>query len=279
MVNTQQQMVNKSVNLVSISKPTDYTKTKTAEETIAWVARVSNPSNQNNSKTAIKLLKYLILHKHWSPFEMMHLCIEIKSTRDITKQILRHKSFSFQEYSQRYADPTKDLGFVLRETRLQDAKNRQASHELTEDQNPLISSWVGAQQNVINTAKETYQWAIENGIAKEQARSVLPEGNTESVILMAGSVRSWIHYCLIRRNWDTQKEHRLIADACWEILREYFSSICEALDEIQMAEDLKSRIFTAFTNFQQQSKNSCTENAFVAMCKLLAVEHEEKNAH
>lgn len=213
------------VNLISISKPSAYTECSTAEELVAWAARVSNPSNQNNTATANKLVSYLIRNQHWSPLEMVHVAMEIKTTRDIARQILRHRSFSFQEYSQRYADPTRDLGFVTREARLQDRKNRQNSVEV-EDQH-LENEWYRAQQRVLYAVEREYTWAIKNGIAKEQARSVLPEGMTESVMIMAGSLRSWIHYCQLRMDKATQKEHRIVAEQCWEIIKQHFPNVVE----------------------------------------------------
>ena len=198
-----------------------------ANELVAWAARVSNPSNQNNTQTAGKLVKYLINNNHWSPLEIVHVSMEIKTTRDIARQILRHRSFSFQEYSQRYADPTKDLGFVTRDARLQDPKNRQNSVE-TED-TKLQEEWNMRQRKSMAEALISYRWAIENGIAKEQARAVLPEGNTESTIIMAGSLRSWCHYCQLRMDIATQKEHRIVAEQCWEIIGIHFPDIIEAL--------------------------------------------------
>lgn len=182
------------------------------QDLIAFCARVSNPANQYNTETAEKLIKYLMKHKHWSPLEMTSACIEITTTRDIARQILRHRSFSFQEFSQRYADPTKDLGFVLREARLQDTVNRQNSVET--DDMELQASWEQKQSAVILAAKQAYQWAIENGIAKEQARAVLPEGLTESRMYMNGTLRSWLHYIEIRSGNGTQKEHMEIAREC-----------------------------------------------------------------
>lgn len=216
------------VNLISISKPSSYTECSTAEELVAWAARVSNPSNQNNTATANKLVSYLIRNQHWSPLEMVHVSMEIKTTRDIARQILRHRSFAFQEFSQRYADPTKDLGFVTREARLQDAKNRQNSVELGPDENRLAEEWNIVQKQALNAAEFAYKWAIERGIAKEQARAVLPEGNTESVMIMAGSLRSWIHYCQLRMDRATQKEHRIVAEQCWEIIKQHFPNVAEA---------------------------------------------------
>ena len=215
------------VNLIGITKPSAYTDCTSANELVAWAARVSNPSNQNNTQTAGKLVKYLINNNHWSPLEIVHVSMEIKTTRDIARQILRHRSFSFQEYSQRYADPTKDLGFVTRDARLQDPKNRQNSVE-TEDSN-LQEEWNMRQRKSMAEALISYRWAIDNGIAKEQARAVLPEGNTESTIIMAGSLRSWVHYCQLRMDIATQKEHRIVAEQCWEIIGIHFPDIIEAL--------------------------------------------------
>jgi thymidylate synthase (FAD) len=215
------------VNLISISKPSAYTECSTAEELVAWGARVSNPSNQNNTATANKLVGYLIKNQHWSPLEIVHVSMEIKTTRDIARQILRHRSFSFQEYSQRYADPTRDLGFVRREARLQDSKNRQNSIEVTDDIE-LHHVWEELQNNVLLASKDAYSWAIYNGIAKEQARVVLPEGMTESTMIMAGNLRSWIHYCQLRMDKATQKEHRIVAEQCWEIIKQHFPNVVEA---------------------------------------------------
>jgi thymidylate synthase (FAD) len=192
-------------------------------EFVAYCARVSNPSNQSNNLTASKLLKYLAKHKHWSPFEMVNVVMEIETTRDIARQILRHRSFSFQEFSQRYADPTKDLGFVIRETRLQDTKNRQNS--LITDDEKLQHVWEELQTDAKNRAINAYTWAISNGIAKEQARSVLPEGLTISRMYMNGTLRSWIHYCLLRMANGTQKEHQLIAKKCWDNILVYFPDL------------------------------------------------------
>lgn len=194
-----------------------------AEEFIAYAARVSNPSNQNNHLTAKQLLKYLINHKHWSPFELINVVMEINTTRDIARQILRHRSFSFQEFSQRYADPTSDLGFVEREARLQDNKNRQNS--IDTDNEDLQNSWHAKQTQMIHEAELAYKWAIENGIAKEQARAVLPEGLTASRIYMNGTLRSWIHYCEIRMAEGTQKEHREVATNAWNEILKSFPSL------------------------------------------------------
>jgi len=198
------------------------------DEFIAYVARVSNPSNQHNIETSAKLLKYLVKHKHWSPFEMAHVTMEINTTRDIARQILRHRSFSFQEFSQRYADPTNDLGFVHREARLQDTKNRQNSIESDNEQ--LQQEWKDKQWFITNVVRDTYEWAIDNGIAKEQARAVLPEGLTVSRLYMAGSVRSWIHYCQLRCANGTQKEHREIAQECWKELIRIYPSLDNLID-------------------------------------------------
>lgn len=200
----------------------------TVDEFIAYVARVSNPSNQSNHLTANKLLRYLAKHKHWSPFEMVNVVMEINTTRDIARQILRHRSFSFQEFSQRYADPTQDLGFVTREARLQDTKNRQNSIETTDAE--LASEWASEQQIVRDVIEKAYSWAIENGIAKEQARAVLPEGLTNSRMYMNGTLRSWIHYCQLRMGPETQKEHREIARDAWYAITDYFPSLRDSLD-------------------------------------------------
>jgi len=229
------------VNLVGITQPNEeYTGCKTANELIAWVARVSNPSNQNNTATAPKLVQYLIQNKHWSPLEMVHVSIEIKTTRDIARQILRHRSFSFQEYSQRYADPTRDLGFITREARLQDNKNRQNSIEVADEE--LSDSWNSIQDAVIDTAKNAYEWAVNKGIAKEQARAVLPEGNTESIMIMSGSLRSWVHYCELRMDKATQKEHRAVAQQCWWIISQQFPDIVKGLDGIKAWDDFVSKL-------------------------------------
>jgi len=200
----------------------------TVDEFIAYVARVSNPSNQNNTLTATKLLRYLAKHKHWSPFEMVSVVMEIETTRDIARQILRHRSFSFQEFSQRYADPTTDLGFSSREARLQDTKNRQNSIETNDKE--LETSWNDTQTYVRAAAEYAYNWAIEKGIAKEQARAVLPEGLTVSRMYMHGTLRSWIHYCQLRMGEETQKEHREVARDAWYQITEHFPSLKDALD-------------------------------------------------
>jgi len=209
------------VRLVGITQPVE---PGTANDLVAYAARVSNPSNQNNKKTAPRLLKYLMEHQHWSPFEMVSLTMEITTTRDIARQILRHRSFSFQEFSQRYADPaTLGDSFVLREARLQDTKNRQNSIDTDNDE--IQATWKDMQTLVAAEAMDAYEWAIENGIAKEQARVVLPEGNTKSVLYMAGTLRSWIHYCELRSAHGTQKEHQKIAKECWKIVSEHFPDI------------------------------------------------------
>jgi len=214
------------VNLVALSKPSAITDCHTAGDLIAYTARVSNPANQNNTETAPKLLRYLIREEHWSPFEMVHMTLEIKTTRDIARQILRHRSFSFQEFSQRYAVAP---GFEGREARLQDTKNRQNSVET--DDRDLNEWWSMQQKHVQNTAELAYTEALEKGIAKEQARALLPEGLTQSTLYMAGSLRSWIHYCELRRGNGTQKEHAEIADKCWEIIGVHFPDIVKALEE------------------------------------------------
>ena len=198
------------------------------DEFIAYVARVSNPGNQNNTLTAPKLLRYLAKHKHWSPFELVNVVMEINTTRDIGRQILRHRSFTFQEFSQRYADPTKDMGFVAREARLQDTANRQNSIETSNE--TLKLEWIGRQAMLTARAEEAYRWAIDNGISKEQARAVLPEGLILSRMYMAGSLRSWIHYCQLRSGIETQKEHREIALDAWYQIIEQFPSLKDALD-------------------------------------------------
>ena len=217
-----------NVKLLSYSQPTEKFASQgiaDAQELIAYCARVSNPSNQLNTDTSEKLIRYLNKHQHWSPLEMVSACMEITTTRDIARQILRHRSFSFQEFSQRYADPTKDLDFVLREARLQDTKNRQNSIEIDvqdEDDKFLIAEWNRRQQDVIDLAKETYRWAVECGIAKEQARAVLPEGNTVSRLYMNGTLRSWIHFIELRSGNGTQKEHMEVARACAEAIAAIF---------------------------------------------------------
>ena len=201
-------------------------------EQVAFAARVSNPTNQNNSETAEKLVRYLIKHQHWSPLEMVSVCMEIETTRDIARQILRHRSFSFQEFSQRYADASQ-LGFEIRETRLQDMKNRQNSVELDNDDDSrrLAYQWENMQKNIQKMCQDTYQWALEHGIAKEQARAVLPEGITGSRMYMNGTLRSWVHYIQLRSGNGTQKEHREIALACAKALEPIFPMIKEFVSE------------------------------------------------
>ena len=196
-----------------------------ANELIAYAARVSNPENQANAKTAPKLLAYLIKHQHWSPFEIVSVTMEINTTRDIGRQILRHRTFSFQEFSQRYAVSEQ---FEHRDARLQDEKNRQNSIET--DDKRLIEKWNMEQSKVMNEAKKVYKWALDNGIAKEQARAVLPEGNTMSTIYMAGTLRSWIHYCQLRMGHGTQKEHMDIAKKCWSIIGTHFPDVVKAVE-------------------------------------------------
>lgn len=199
-----------------------YTSNDTVQDLIAYCARVSNPSNQSNKETSEKLIKYLIKNKHWSPLEMVSACLEIETTRDIARQILRHRSFSFQEFSQRYADPTKDLEFVTREARLQDENNRQNSVEV--DDELLERSWRMKQDQIIHECRLAYKWAVENGIAKEQARAVLPEGLTMSRMYMNGTLRSWVHYIELRSANGTQKEHMEVAEACAVEIAKIFST-------------------------------------------------------
>jgi thymidylate synthase (FAD) len=214
-----------NVKLVSYSQPTVAFAAmglNNAQELIAYCAKVSNPSNQFNSKTSEKLIRYLVDNSHWSPLEMVSACVEVETTRDIARQMLRHRSFAFQEFSQRYADPIKDLSFVLREARLQDTKNRQNSIEI---ENPELSAeWDRRQQEVIDLVTKHYKWAVsdEIGIAKEQARCILPEGNTVSRLYMNGTLRSWIHFIELRRDNGTQKEHRIVALACAKAIAAIF---------------------------------------------------------
>jgi len=211
------------VRMVSYSKPSREMYDEgliDVQELVAFCARVSNPSNQFNTETSEKLIKYLIKHQHWSPLEMVSACLEIETTRDIARQILRHRSFSFQEFSQRYADPTKDLSFVLREARLQDTKNRQNS--IATDNLALQAWWETRQKKVIEECRNAYDWAIANGIAKEQARAVLPEGLTVSRLYMNGTLRSWIHFIELRSANGTQKEHQEVARECAKVIAEVF---------------------------------------------------------
>lgn len=203
-------------------------------EQIAYAARVSNPTNQDNSETAEKLVRYLMKHQHWSPLEMVSVCLEIETTRDIARQILRHRSFSFQEFSQRYADPVKELHFETREARLQDLKNRQNSVVIdhTDEAKRLLAiEWERAQKRVLYTVEKEYKWAIENGIAKEQARAILPEGNTASRMFMNGTLRSWTHYIQLRSANGTQKEHQDIAIACANAIQPIFPMITEFITQ------------------------------------------------
>lgn len=215
-----------NVELIAISKPVSgqFPTNSTAEDIIAYCARVSNPNNQQNFGTSKGLLLYCLRNKHFSIFEMVNVVLEINTTRDIARQILRHRTFSFQEFSQRYADPSL-LGFEVREARLQDKKNRQNSIETSDDE--LKKTWNLKQEQLIHEARMAYKWAIENGIAKEQARSVLPEGNTQSRLFMNGTLRSWIHYCQLRMENGTQKEHQQIATECWNILKKEFPFLTE----------------------------------------------------
>ena len=216
------------VSLVGVTKPSAATGCATANELIAYTARVSNPANQNNEKTAPKLLGYLIREGHWSPFEMVSVTMEIKTTRDISRQILRHRSFSFQEFSQRYAISE---GFVRdREARTQHPKNRQLSLPIEDPNDLRQEDWNMLQAEVVNHSVKKYEQALEMGIAKEQARALLPEGLTETTLYMAGTLRSWIHYCNLRRGHGTQKEHIIIADKCWDVLGTHFPDIVEAVE-------------------------------------------------
>lgn len=221
------------VKLISYSQPSEEVLEEgleDAQDLVAFCARVSNPSNQMNTETSEKLIKYLIKHKHWSPMEMVSVCLEIETTRDIGRQLLRHRSFSFQEFSQRYADPTKDLSFVVREARLQDTKNRQNSIALdmtNDDQRRIAYQWEQGQLNLTKQAQELYTWAISKGIAKEQARAVLPEGLTMSRLYVNGTLRSWIHYIDVRADESTQLEHREIALECAKVIAKVFPLISD----------------------------------------------------
>ena len=212
-----------SVRLISYSQPPE--NKQTLQDLVAYCARVSNPANQNNTETNERLIKYLIDHQHWSPLEMVNICLEIETTRDIARQILRHRSFSFQEFSQRYA--VADLDFTSREARLQDVKNRQNSIEI--DNKELQISWNDMQSDVSEMAARAYQWALDNGIAKEQARVVLPEGLTKSKLYMNGSLRSWVHYIKLRSSNCTQKEHREVAIACANEIAAIFPMIIDLI--------------------------------------------------
>jgi thymidylate synthase (FAD) len=225
-----------NVRLLSYSQPSEEFAdigVTDAQELIAYCARVSNPSNQLNSDTSEKLIRYLVKHQHWSPLEMVSACIEITTTRDIARQILRHRSFSFQEFSQRYADPTQDLSFVVREARKQDPKNRQNSIALepTIGDAMLQDQWRDKQLELIKLAKDTYEWAVDKGIAKEQARAVLPEGNTVSKLYMNGSLRSWVHFIQLRSANGTQLEHQLVAKACAEVIAKIYPMATEFISK------------------------------------------------
>jgi thymidylate synthase (FAD) len=219
------------VDLISYTKPSEHmfkNGIQEAQDLVAYCARVSNPANQLNTETAEKLVMYLIKHKHWSPLEMVNVVLEIETTRDIAHQIVRHRSFAFQEFSQRYADPTKELHFVVREARMQDPNNRQNSIPIN---NPdLAMQWELKQMEVIKTSRAAYDWAIANGIAKEQARAVLPEGNTMTRLYMNGTLRSWVHYIELRSGNGTQKEHMILAQACARVIAEVFPLITKVMN-------------------------------------------------
>lgn len=220
------------VKLISWSKPARHMYDEgimNVEDLISFCARVSNPSNQFNTATSEKLIRYLIKHKHWSPLELTNICLEIETTRDIARQLLRHRSFSFQEFSQRYANPLEDLDFVIREARLQDTTNRQNSIETNDFK--LQEEWELIQKSTIEVAKNAYNWAIERGIAKEQARCVLPEGNTVSKLYVNGTIRSWVHYIELRSSNGTQKEHMEIARKCAKVIAEVFPMAEEFITE------------------------------------------------
>ena len=225
------------VRLVSYSRPSEEFAVlgiQDAQELIAFCARVSNPGNQFNTETSDRLIRYLVKHAHWSPLEMVSACMEVTTTRDIARQMLRHRSFSFQEFSQRYADPVRDLEFELRHARLQDTTNRQNSIELDladPEQRLLSDLWIEKQQDVIGAAREAYSWAILHGIAKEQARCVLPEGNTQSRLYMNGTLRSWVHFIELRSANGTQREHQDIARACAEVIASVFPMVTEFVDK------------------------------------------------
>jgi len=227
------------VKLISSSKPSRQLASEgiyDVQELIAFCARVSNPANQLNTETSEKLIRYLIKHQHWSPLEMVSACLEITTTRDIARQILRHRSFSFQEFSQRYADPTKDLNFVQREARFQDTKNRQNSVDLNTENvehRQIAYQWENLQKDLTRKSQEIYEWAISKGIAKEQARAVLPEGLIESRIYMNGTLRSWIHFIELRSANGTQKEHRLVAIECAKIIAEIFPLANEYVQSVE----------------------------------------------
>ena len=214
------------VSLIGVTAP--YAGHNSAEDLIVYMARVSNPSNQELTRGDEKLIRYLIKNQHWSPLEMVNICLEIETTRDIARQILRHRSFSFQEFSQRYADASQ-LGFELKEARMQDLKNRQNSNPT--DNLALQAWWEERQNKVLRECKEAYQWALDSGIAKEQARAVLPEGMTGSRLYMNGTLRSWVHYIELRSSNGTQKEHMEVADACWKIIADKFPNVVAAIEQ------------------------------------------------
>lgn len=218
-----------NVNLIALSKPTAYTDCYTAEQLVAYAARVSNPANQSNTKTASKLVRYLIKENHWSPLEMVHMTMEIKTTRDISRQILRHRSFSFQEFSQRYAES--ETFIYDREARTQDLKNRQNSVDCVDP--GFQEQFTISQKKVLDFAYKEYNKALDSGVAKEQARALLPEGLTGTTLYMAGSLRSWIHYCDLRMANGTQKEHMKIARQCWEVIKQHFPDIVAAVEETE----------------------------------------------
>jgi thymidylate synthase (FAD) len=212
-------------NLIGLTQPSAYTGCNTAQELVAYCARVSNPANQANHSTGSKLIRHLLKEGHWSPLEMVNINIEVETTRDIARQILRHRSFSFQEFSQRYAKAT---NFVRREARLQDKKNRQNS--TATDNRALKEEWDMRQADLLNRIEENYQWALDMDIAKEQARVILPEGLTVSTLYMNGTLRSWVHFCMLRMGNGTQLEHTEVAKLCWEIIRQHFPDVVEACE-------------------------------------------------
>ena len=214
------------VELIGLTKPSSTTGCNSADELVAYCARVSNPGNQNNNETAPKLLKYLIKNEHWSPFEMVSVQMSITTTRDISRQIIRHRSFSFQEFSQRYAEAPDQT--YNREARLQDPSNRQNSIEIDDDSTQV--DWKKLQEHVGMESRQAYNEALKMGIAKEQARALLPEGLTETTVIVSGSLRSWIHYCQLRKANGTQKEHREIADRCWSIITGHFPSLAKIFE-------------------------------------------------
>lgn len=250
-----------SVKIVGITRPIGSEfEGVNALDLAAYCARVSNPSNQANFDTSEKLLKYCVDNKHWSVFEHVNIVVEINTTRDIARQILRHRSFAFQEFSQRYADPSQ-LGFTVREARLQDTKNRQNSIETNDA--ALKHTWEVKQQQIIHEAKLAYKWAIENGVAKEQARSVLPEGCTNSRLYMNGTLRSWMHYCLLRTGNGTQKEHKEIAEQIWQLLIVEFPFLTNVKeDDLIWKKEIRDAITELETSLERESHYTLrTENA------------------